>query len=122
MPGGEVMRTTYDQVYDVAIIGGGSAGLSAALILARARRSVVVIDGGTPRNAPASAAHGLLGQEGVNPLYLLEKGRAEAASYGARIMQARVLRAPGTADDASALPRGAAPLARPAQELLATGL
>src|SRR5690625_6884178 len=64
MPGGEVMRTTYDQVYDVAIIGGGSAGLSAALILARARRSVVVIDGGTPRNAPASAAHGLLGQEG----------------------------------------------------------
>src|SRR5690625_7319221 len=122
MPGGEVMRTTYDQVYDVAIIGGGSAGLSAALILARARRSVVVIDGGTPRNAPASAAHGLLGQEGVNPLYLLEKGRAEAASYGARIMQARVLRASGTADDGFALTLGDGTKVSAAPELLAAGV
>src|SRR5690625_5395333 len=122
MPGGEVMRTTYDQVYDVAIIGGGSAGLSAALILARARRSVVVIDGGTPRNAPASAAHGLLGQEGVNPLYLLEKGRAEAASYGARIMQASVLRASGTADDGFALTLDDGTKVRAAQVLIATGV
>lgn len=116
------MRTTYDQVYDVAIIGGGSAGLSAALILARARRSVVVIDGGTPRNAPASAAHGLLGQEGVNPLYLLEKGRAEAASYGARIMQASVLRASGTADDGFALTLDDGTKVRAAQVLIATGV
>ncbi|WP_202912168.1 FAD-dependent oxidoreductase [Nesterenkonia muleiensis] len=75
------MRTAQgEHVWEVTIIGGGSAGLSAALTLARARRSVIVIDAGQPRNAPASAAHGLLGQEGVNPLQLLEKGREEAAS------------------------------------------
>ena len=88
------MSTTDDlQVWDVAIIGGGSAGLSAALTLARARRSVVVIDGGEPRNAPAQAAHGLLGLEGVNPLHLLAKGREEITTYGARIVHAGVVEA-----------------------------
>ncbi|WP_437583592.1 NAD(P)/FAD-dependent oxidoreductase [Paramicrobacterium sp. CJ85] len=116
------MSTTHDQVYDVAIIGGGSAGLSAALILARARRSVVAIDGGAPRNAPASAAHGLLGQEGVNPLDLLEKGRAEAASYGARIVQASVMQASGTADDGFTLALDDGARVRAAQVLIATGV
>lgn len=94
------MGTT--QAYDVAIIA-GSSGLGAALILARARRSVVVIDGGAPRNAPASSARGLLGQDGVNPLELLKKGRDEAATYGAHIMQAEVRRSSGTADEGFAL-------------------
>ncbi|MDA3146929.1 NAD(P)/FAD-dependent oxidoreductase [Leucobacter sp. UCMA 4100] len=76
--------------YEVAILGGGSAGLSAALTLARARRSVIVVDHGQPRNAPAAAAHGLLGNEGVDPLRLLEKGRAEASAYGATIAHAEV--------------------------------
>ena len=79
-----------DHMYDVGIIGGAAAGLSAALNLARARRSVVVVDGGQPRNAPAAAAHGLLGLEGIGPLDLLEKGRSGAASYGARIVHASV--------------------------------
>jgi len=84
----------------VAIIGGGSAGLSAALTLARARRSVIVVDGGEPRNAPAQAAHGLLGLEGINPLQLLVKGRDEASFYGARIVHAGVVEAmPETAAD-----------------------
>jgi len=88
------------QVWDVAIIGGGSAGLSAALTLARARRSVIVVDGGEPRNAPAQAAHGLLGLEGINPLQLLVKGRDEASFYGARIVHAGVVEAmPETAAD-----------------------
>ena len=47
------------QTYDVAIVGGGAAGLSAALVLGRARRRVVVIDSGAPRNAPAAHMHGL---------------------------------------------------------------
>ena len=46
--------------YDVVVVGGGAAGLSGALMLARSRRSVVVIDAGTPRNAPAEGVHGLL--------------------------------------------------------------
>lgn len=84
----------------MAIIGGGSAGLSAALTLARARRSVIVVDGGEPRNAPAQAAHGLLGLEGINPLQLLVKGRDEASFYGARIVHAGVVEAmPETAAD-----------------------
>jgi thioredoxin reductase len=116
------MSATNNQVYDVAIIGGGSAGLSAALILARARRGVVVIDGGEPRNAPASAAHGLLGQEGVNPLVLLETGRNEAVSFGARIVQANVQHASGSADNgfAAALDDGSTIHAD--QVLIATGV
>lgn len=76
---------------DVVIAGGGAAGLSAALTLARARRRVTVVDAGEPRNATASAAHGLLGLEGVNPLELLRRGRGEVKSYGGEVISARVV-------------------------------
>jgi thioredoxin reductase len=68
--------------YDVAIIGGGAAGLSAALVLARARRGVVVVDAGTPRNAPASHMHGFLSRDGVPPGEFLSIGRREVTGYG----------------------------------------
>ncbi|GAA4473411.1 NAD(P)/FAD-dependent oxidoreductase [Enteractinococcus fodinae] len=85
------MTTTNSQpVRDVIIIGGGAAGLNAALVLARARRSVTVVDARQPRNAPSAAAHGMLGNEGINPLELLDRGRAEAQSYGAEILTATV--------------------------------
>jgi thioredoxin reductase len=84
-------------LYDVAIIGGGAAGLSAAITLGRARRSVVVLDAGQPRNAPAAGAHNLLGNEGIAPLDLLARGRDEARSYGARIVSATVTAASGSA-------------------------
>ena len=71
---------------DVVVVGGGAAGLSAAVTLARARRSVRVVDDGTPRNAPAAGVHGVLGQEGVSPLMLLERGRAELAGYGGSVL------------------------------------
>ena len=63
--------------YDVVVIGGGAAGLNGALMLARARRSVLVIDAGAPRNAPAAAVHGLLARDGMPPGELLTAGRAE---------------------------------------------
>ncbi len=76
--------------YDVVVIGGGAAGLSAALMLGRSRRSVVVIDAGKPRNAPAHAIHGLLGREGMAPSEFLERGRAEVREYGAQVVAGEV--------------------------------
>ena len=57
---------------DVAIVGGGAAGLSAALVLGRARRRVAVIDAGEPRNAPAAHMHGYLSRDGMPPAELLK--------------------------------------------------
>ncbi|MCW3159479.1 NAD(P)/FAD-dependent oxidoreductase [Micropruina sonneratiae] len=67
---------------DVVVIGGGAAGLNGALMLARSRRRVVVIDSGTPRNAPAAGVHGLLALDGTAPAALYRTGRAEVRSYG----------------------------------------
>ncbi|MEY7975170.1 NAD(P)/FAD-dependent oxidoreductase [Streptomyces pilosus] len=79
-------------VWDVVVVGGGAAGLSAALTLGRVRRSVLVIDAGEPRNAPAVGvgAHGILGREGMSPLELLRLGREEVAAYGGRVISGRV--------------------------------
>ncbi|WHU46062.1 NAD(P)/FAD-dependent oxidoreductase [Gordonia sp. L191] len=84
------MTTTATETVDVAIIGGGAAGLSAAVTLARSLRTVVVIDAGAPRNAPAAGAHNLLGREGIAPTELLRAGRAEAIGYGAIIREGTV--------------------------------
>ncbi|MDV6014283.1 NAD(P)/FAD-dependent oxidoreductase [Haloechinothrix sp. LS1_15] len=75
---------------DVAIVGGGAAGLSAALVLARARRRVLVVDSGAPRNAVATHVHGFLSREGTPPTELLATGRAEVAGYGGEIVAASV--------------------------------
>jgi len=76
--------------YDVAIIGGGAAGLSAALVLARARRTVLVIDAGAPRNSPATHMHGYLSRDGMPPTELLTAGRHEVRSYGGDIIDGTV--------------------------------
>lgn len=67
--------------YDAIIVGGGSAGLSAAQALARARRRVLVVDAARPRNRFASAMHNVLGRDGTSPLQLLIDGRAELIRY-----------------------------------------
>ncbi|HEX6955143.1 MAG TPA: NAD(P)/FAD-dependent oxidoreductase [Agromyces sp.] len=66
---------------DVVIVGGGSAGLSAALMLGRSRRRVLVVDGGAPRNRVAGHMHGVLGRDHSSPLDLLASGRAELERY-----------------------------------------
>lgn len=91
------MDERVEDFYEVLVIGGGTAGLSGALTLARARRSVLVVDAGEPRNAPAAGVHGLLGLEGTPPGELLERGRGEARSYGAHLTRGRVRSVEGTA-------------------------
>lgn len=75
---------------DVVVVGGGAAGLNGALMLARSRRSVTVIDAGAPRNAPAAGVHGLLGRDGTPPTELLERGRAEVRGYGGDVIAGEV--------------------------------
>ena len=87
-----------EQTWDVVVVGGGAAGLSAALTLARARRSVVVVDAGSPRNAPAGGVHGYLGCEGVAPTELLARGREEAGRYGARLVEGTAVAVERTGD------------------------
>ncbi|MER5982266.1 NAD(P)/FAD-dependent oxidoreductase [Streptomyces sp. NPDC001787] len=81
------------QRYDVVVVGGGAAGLGGALALSRARRSVLVIDAGDPRNAPASHVHNYLGREGTPPAELTAIGRAEVAGYGGEIVRGGVVSA-----------------------------
>jgi thioredoxin reductase len=80
---------------DVAIIGGGAAGLSAALVLGRARRRVLVVDAGAPRNAPAAHMQGFLSRDGTPPASLLRSARAEVRGYGVEIIEDRVVAVTG---------------------------
>ena len=80
-----------EQDFEVVIVGGGAAGLSAALVLGRARRRVAVIDAGQPRNAPAAHMQGFLSRDGVPPSELHAAGRAEVSGYGVALVDDRVL-------------------------------
>jgi thioredoxin reductase len=67
--------------YDVVVVGAGTAGLSAALVLGRSRRRALVLDGGEARNAPSHASHGFFTRDGAGPGELLEIGRAQLEPY-----------------------------------------
>ena len=76
--------------YDAVVVGGGAAGLSAAVALARSRRSVLVVDSGEPRNAPAGHVHNFLTRDGTPPAQILALGQAEVVRYGGRVESGRV--------------------------------
>jgi thioredoxin reductase len=77
--------------YDVVVVGGGPAGLSAALVLGRARRRVAVVDAGAPRNAPATHMQGFVSRDGMSPGDFLAAGRAEVRRYGVELIEGRAI-------------------------------
>src|SRR4051794_41691425 len=97
--GGRNGRSRPPGLYDILIVGGGPAGLSAALLLGRCRRRVLVVDSGRPRNAVARAMHGYLSRDGINPHEFLGLGREEVARYGVEFQAVEV-------DVARCLPTG----------------
>src|SRR5688500_17409833 len=84
------MNENNENNFDVVVVGGGAAGLSAALVLGRARRRVAVVDAGSPRNAPAAHMQGFLSRDGMAPADLLAAGRSEAAGYGVEVIEDQV--------------------------------
>ena len=93
------------QTYDVVVVGGGAAGMSAAKITARMRRSVLVVDAGAPRNAPADGVHNYLYAEDAAPGDLAATGRAEAQAYGVEIVDGAATSATVLADAEPGQPR-----------------
>jgi thioredoxin reductase len=79
-----------NESYDVVIVGGGAAGLAGAVALARSRRSVLVVDAGDPRNAPADGVHNFLSRDGTPPGQIYALGREEVARYGGTVHSGRV--------------------------------
>jgi thioredoxin reductase len=87
------MTSAEQELHDVIVIGGGAAGLNGALMLGRSRRSVLVVDAGDPRNAPAAGVHGFLTRDGTPPAELMALGRAEVARYGVEVTEGRAVSA-----------------------------
>ncbi|ANS63586.1 reductase [Streptomyces lincolnensis] len=89
----EVVTMTENNIdtYEVVVVGGGAAGLSAALVLGRARRRTLVVDAGEPRNAPAAHMQGYLSRDGMSPADFLAVGREEIARYGVELVRDRVV-------------------------------
>jgi thioredoxin reductase len=106
---------------DVVVVGGGTAGLSAALVLARSCREVVLIDAGEPRNMVVESTHGYLSCDGVTPDELLAAGRREVAGYGGRLLTDRVVEITGV-DTGFVVERVGGPAITTRAVLMATGL
>ncbi|MEU8294004.1 NAD(P)/FAD-dependent oxidoreductase [Streptomyces pseudogriseolus] len=106
--------------YDVVVVGGGAAGLSAALVLGRARHRTLVVDAGEPRNAPSAHMQGYLSRDGMPPAEFLALGREEIAAYGVELVRDRVVDVARGEDFTVALERGGRVRAR--RIVVATGL
>ncbi|MGW0539027.1 NAD(P)/FAD-dependent oxidoreductase [Streptomyces griseoincarnatus] len=109
-----------DSRYDVVVVGGGAAGLSAAVVLGRARHRTLVVDAGEPRNAPSAHMQGYLSRDGMPPAEFLALGREEIARYGVELVRDRVTDVARGEDFTVTLERGGGVRAR--RIVVATGL
>ncbi|MFF4360940.1 NAD(P)/FAD-dependent oxidoreductase [Streptomyces sp. NPDC001604] len=114
------MTEKHSEQYEVIVVGGGAAGLSAALVLGRARRRTLVVDAGEPRNAPAAHMHGYLSRDGMPPAEFLAIGRDEIARYGVEFVRDRAVDVTKGEEFAVALASGRTVRAR--RLVIATGL
>jgi thioredoxin reductase len=108
MPGAVVatmQKSSFSEIAQVGVVGAGVAGLAAALTLRRHRRSVIVFDGGPPRNAWARRVHGVLGLPEVSGRELSRIGRQQVADADGRVIDARI--ADACRDDAGFILRAA---------------
>jgi thioredoxin reductase len=110
----------HSDLYEVVVVGGGTAGLSAALVLGRARRRTLVVDAGEPRNAPAAHMQGYLSRDGMPPAEFLALGREEIARYGVELVRDRAVDVGRDGDFAVTLASGRTVRAR--RLVIATGL
>ncbi|WP_225829004.1 NAD(P)/FAD-dependent oxidoreductase [Streptomyces naphthomycinicus] len=106
--------------YEAVVVGGGAAGLSAALVLGRSRRRTLVVDAGEPRNAPSAHMQGYLSRDGMSPAGFLAVGREEIARYGVELVRDRVVDASREGDFTVVL--AGCRTVRARQLVLATGL
>src|ERR1700756_5553286 len=81
------------KLLDVAIVGGGPAGLSAALILGRSMRNIVVFDNGKPRNLKSQAMHGFISRDGTNPIEFLRLCKEDLKKYSVKLVEALITKA-----------------------------
>ncbi|GAA3550110.1 NAD(P)/FAD-dependent oxidoreductase [Streptomyces osmaniensis] len=114
------MTEKHTESYEVVVVGGGAAGLSAALVLGRARRRTLVVDAGEPRNAPAAHMQGYLSRDGMSPAEFLAVGREEIARYGVELVRDRAVDVTQDGDFTVALASGRSVRAR--RLVVASGL
>ncbi|WP_207782075.1 NAD(P)/FAD-dependent oxidoreductase [Phytoactinopolyspora limicola] len=112
-----------DSRYDVAVVGAGAAGVTAGIVLSRARFDVVVVDAGQPRNAPAAHMHGFPAQDGTSPSAFLATAKAELEHYGGLITSTQVVDAAHEAESGRfRLDLESGDVVRARAVLIATGL
>ncbi|MFD5860251.1 NAD(P)/FAD-dependent oxidoreductase [Streptomyces chartreusis] len=114
------MTEKHTESYEVVVVGGGAAGLSAALVLGRARRRTLVVDAGEPRNTPSAHMQGYLSRDGMSPAGFLAVGREEIARYGVELVRDRAVDVTRDGDFTVALASGRSVRAR--RLVVATGL
>ncbi|MGW7527004.1 NAD(P)/FAD-dependent oxidoreductase [Streptomyces sp. NPDC054783] len=115
-------QNTENGRYEVVVVGGGAAGLSAALVLGRARRRTLVVDAGEPRNAPSAHMQGYLSRDGMSPAEFLAVGREEIARYGVELVRDRVVDADKDEDEEFTVVLAGGGTVQARQLVIATGL